>query len=709
MVGKLNSPGIFVREVDNTAFAPTIDSSIVGIVGFADKGPIGKATLITNAEQLVRTFGEPNEDLPGQGLIAALEILEATNRIYFARCADGTAAEASAGVQLGACPAVMINKAAATANDTDPLYLRISVSVNGEPLAASSVLEVSSTELIYAENFLKYVGDGTASKDIFGAAYDPDFPDVPFIFASYAGKSVILNIVAATNQTFAPSAGVECLAPIDRLGNYNDNPDVLASSVTVTGFDLSKNSLHYLVESLYPGKGYNYGISLKTGEVTGLSIEVDNVAGPWFNLYVNDKGFQSESFRLSLIGDNTFIGNVIKTSESQTPLFSQYIKGRFAGTSNPNDGNPLKSVAEKLTAFLNYQVSAVSADNGTIETSASPRFVKPLIASYPLVDGANGLSDETSIFGGATGDGEGAAEDGTNETLNAVVIGEPEDKTGIYALDDDNLNISIALVPGFTNQRIQNALITLAESSQNFIAAIAPPYGTQTVQDAVNWMNGKSGLRTASINNSYVAVYWPWVQVFSVFDEKDRWLDPAIYAVRQMAFTDAVSEPWFAPAGFNRGRLSKPIDTEIILSQGDRDTLYDNNINPMVKFFPEGITIFGQKTAKRIPSATDRIGVRRLMIYLRKTLLASTRSFIFEPNDAITWENVKGVCEDILRDIASRRGIAEYRVICDETTNSPLRVSRRELWCKIILRPVEAAEYIIFEVNLTNNTSKLGA
>ena len=708
MVGKLNSPGIFVREVDNTAFAPTIDSSIVGIVGFADKGPVGKATLITNAEQLVRTFGEPNEDLPGQGLLAAIEILEATNRIYFARCADGTSefplAEASAGVQLGACPAVKINKAAA--EGTDPLYLRISVSVNGELLAEPAILQVSSTELIYAENFLKYVGDGTASKDIFGAAYDPDFPNEPYIFASYAGKNVVLSLSAASSEDFLAGEEIECLQGVDRFGEPSGE---LVSSISVTGFDLTKNSLHYLVESLYPGKGYNYGISLKTGEVTGLSIEVDNVAGPWFNLYVNDKGFQSESFRLSLIGDNTFIGNVIKTSEAQTPLFSQYIKGRFAGTSNPNDGNPLKSVAEKLNSFLTYQVSAVSADNGTVAVSATPRFVKPLIASYPLVDGSNGLSDETSIFGGATGDGEGSAEDGTNSTLNSVVIGEPEDKTGIYALDDDNLNISIALVPGFTNQRIQNALITLAESSQNFIAAVAPPYGTATVQDAVNWMNGKSGLRTASINNSYVAVYWPWVQVFSVYDEKDRWLDPAIYAVRQMAFTDAVSEPWFAHAGFNRGRLSKPIDTEIILSQGDRDTLYDNNINPMVKFFPEGITIFGQKTAKRIPSATDRINVRRLMIYLRKTLLASSRSFVFEPNDSITWENIKGVCEDILRDIASRRGIAEYRVICDDTTNTPLRVSRRELWCKIILRPVEAAEYIIFEVNLTNNTSKLGA
>lgn len=700
MVGKINSPGIFVREVDNTAFAPTIDSSIVGIVGFADKGPVNKATLITNAEQLVKTFGEPNEALPGQGLIAAIEILEATNRIYFSRCASG-AVEASAAVTLGSCPAVLIDKTVADSVDT--LYLRVSVSVNGELLSEPLTLTISSTETIYAENFIKYVGDGTASKDIIAAAYDPDFPNQPYIYASYAGDNVVLSISAASTFNFDSGSELDCLKEIDHRGEpITEGTGV--SSLSVSGYKIDPLNLYYKVESLHPGKGYNYGISLKTGEVTGLSLDVENTAGPWFNLYVNDKGYQNESFRLSFIGDNTFIGNVIKSSEFDTPLFSQFIKGDFKGNSGPNEKDPLKSPAEKLTSLLTYIVSSTSAIQGNVTSaSASPRFVKPLIASYTMTEGANGVSDETSILG------EGSAEDGTDATLNSVVIGTAAEKDGIYALDDDNLNISIAIVPGFSNQRIQNALITVAESSQNFIAAVSPPYGLNTVQDAVNWVNGKGGLRTAAINSSYVAVYWPWVQVFSVYDEKDRWLDPAIYAVRQMVYTDAVSEPWFAPAGFNRGRLTKPIDTETILSQGDRDALYDSNINPMVKFFPEGITIFGQKTAKRIPSSTDRINVRRLMIYLRKTLLASTRGFIFEPNDALTWENVKGVCEDILRDLASRRGVAEYRVICDDTTNTPLRISRRELWCKIILRPVEAAEYIIFEVNLTNNTSKLGA
>jgi len=698
MVGKLNSPGILVREVDNTAFAPTIDSSIIGVVGFADKGPINKATLITNAEQLVKTFGEPNEALPGQGLIGALEILEATNRIYFVRCASGEV-EASAAIPLVASPAVWFDYD--VISSINPLFLSVEVSVDGEAIQTSSLIEISSTEATIGDNFKKYVGDGTANKDLFAASVDPISANYPYVYASLAGKNVSIKIVAASANNFT-TALVDCMKAVNGVG---EPTGALSSTVVTSGFEIT-SGLNYLVQSLYGGKGYNLGISLKTGEVTGLSVETDNIAGPWFNLYVNDKGYQNENFRLSLVGDNTYIGNVIKRSEADTPINSEFVKGFFSGTAYEGDLEALVSPAEKLTNLLDYTVSTTKITQGVGETtSATPRFVKLKTGTYPLDGGLNGATDSTAVFGA----NEGTAEDGTDTNLNAVVIGTAAGKTGIYALDDDNLNISVAVVPGFTNQRIQNELVTLAETSQNFLAVMAPPYGLDSVQETTDWMNGKGNGRTAALNSSYAAVYWPWVQVFSVYDEKDRWLDPAVYAVRQMAFTDSVAEPWFAPAGFNRGRLTKPIDTEKILSQGDRDSLYDNNINPMVKFFPEGITIFGQKTAKRIPSATDRINVRRLMIVLRKTLLASARSFIFEPNDAITWENVKILCEDILRDFASKRGVAEYRVICDGTVNSPLRVSRRELWCKIILRPVEAAEYIIFEVNLTNNTSKLGA
>jgi hypothetical protein len=252
-------------------------------------------------------------------------------------------------------------------------------------------------------------------------------------------------------------------------------------------------------------------------------------------------------------------------------------------------------------------------------------------------------------------------------------------------------------------------LITLAEANQNFLALVSPPYGVGTVQDAIAWSNGQSSYRTAAVNSSYAATYWPWVKIFSQFDSKDLWYDPAIFAIRQMTFTDNVADPWFAPAGFVRGRLTKPTDLEVNLTQGDRDTMYSggNVVNPIQKWPQQGIMLWGQRTMKRTPSALDRINVRRLMIYVRKLILASTREFVFEPNDPFTWDRITGVLNPALLDIQNRRGITEFKVVCDSSTNTPLRIDRNELWTKVIIKPTKTAEMLVFEVNLTSQGATL--
>ena len=312
-----------------------------------------------------------------------------------------------------------------------------------------------------------------------------------------------------------------------------------------------------------------------------------------------------------------------------------------------------------------------------------------------------------------TGGSNGLSSDSANTT---ALIGDAATatKTGMQALDDDTINIGIALVPGIATESVQNNLITLAETTQNFLAVVAPPYAIGATQAAIDWSNGKSsstaGSRTSPINSSYAAIYWPWVKVFSVFDSKDRWFDPSIYGARQMCFTDSVADSWFAPAGFRRGRLTKPTEVEVKLNQGDRDSLYSggNVINPVVSFPQQGITIFGQRTTQRSPTALDRINVRRLMIYIRKVILASARRFVFEPNDEFTWAQIEGLLNPFLDDIRRRRGITEFRVVCDSTVNTPVRIDRNELWTKVIVKPTKTAEMLIFEINLTNQSADLG-
>jgi hypothetical protein len=321
---------------------------------------------------------------------------------------------------------------------------------------------------------------------------------------------------------------------------------------------------------------------------------------------------------------------------------------------------------------------------GTHDPAGTPRFLKILEGNYSLAGGESGATTASDLVGTAAA------------------------KTGIYALDDDALNVSIGLLPGITDDTVQNNFVTLAESSKNFLALVAPPFGLSEVQDAVKWINGQSAdTRDSALNSSYAAVYWPWVQVFNPFAGAEEYYDPTIFAARQCVFTDAVSEPWFAPAGFNRGRLTKPTNTEIKLNQGDRDALYSNSVNPISNDPTTGITIFGQRTTQRTPTALDRVNVRRLMIYLRKVLLELGKPFQFEPNDQFTWELVEDAINPFLDDLLARRAIVEGSVKCDSTTNTPARVDRNELWCSVTIKPTKAAETIVFEVNLTSQSATI--
>ena len=483
------------------------------------------------------------------------------------------------------------------------------------------------------------------------------------------------------------------------------------SSLTIYGNQVvttGGNSASYKIESLFPGAGYNGG-TRTNGDTSGNSIVINSLGSQNFVVVVNENGTAVENFKSSFVSAGSFLQDVINTGA--TSPTSDVIKGNLikAGTdatvTKLNSFLDLLSVLLGGTAFdITHKVTINAAGQvqapvaATGDATAGPRFVK-LVAS----------SDAQNLVGGESGFGGGEA------ARTVALIGDvsKDPKTGMQPLDDRTLNIGLALVPGIQTQQVQNELILLAERTQDFLALVSPPYAVGTVQDAIDWTNGRAattGSRTAAINSSYAAVHWPWVKVFSTFDGIDRFFDPSIYAARQMAFTDAVSDSWFAPAGFRRGRLTKPTEVEVKLNQGDRDSLYSggNVVNPIVSFPQQGITIFGQRTTQREPTALDRINVRRLMIYIRKIILLSTQRFVFEPNDEFTWAEIEGVLNPFLDDIRRRRGITEFRVVCDETTNTPLRVDRNELWTKVLVKPTKTAEILVFEINLTNQSAQLG-
>ena len=677
------SPGVYTIEKDISDYAPSLNTSIVGVVGFAKKGPTNKPVLITSQASLVDTFGEPSEDIPGQGLEGAFEILEQTNTMYFVRAADeNTATESTARLSLGSCPAVIFapDAGADTAITENGALVKVSVTDNA---GVSLFPEITRTFTIPAG----VANDArTALQIAFGEALDNAkvtvYPKpnsvLTYIVGAHAGANATMT-VEVTDLAGAAIPGLQLTPIVADSGAVG----AAANPVTAQGATYNANTAaSYFVESLFPGTGYQGGFK-PNGDASGNTITIEPLGGPNVSLTVNQDGAAYETFKVSLLSTN-FIEDVIgKSPESPT---STVIKGSLQFNSTDLDST---------TKIDDWSANLENVIGG--ETNV--KFWKPLFAAgTPLTGGNDGFGTDVA-------------------SRNTALIGSAsqEPKTGMQALDDNILNIGIALIPGIYSQSVQNELVTLAEKTQNFLALVAPPYGIGTVQNAIDWTNGQSDTvansRTAAINSSFAAIYFPHLKVFSTFDSKDRWYDPTIFAARQMCYTDGVADSWFAPAGFRRGRLTKPLEVEVKLNQGDRDTMYSggNVVNPIVGFPQQGITIFGQRTAQRSPSALDRINVRRLLIYIRKVIQIAAQRFVFEPNDQFTWAQIEGVLNPFLDDIRKRRGLVEFRVVCDETTNTPLRVDRNELWTKVLIKPTKTAEILVFEINITGQGANLGS
>ena len=729
------SPGVYVLEKDLSQYAASINSSVVGLVGFASKGPVNKATLITSPAQLVRTFGKPSEAIQGQGLEGAVEILETTTSMYFVRSVHAASAtDASACVSFGTCPAVAVSGSDGGyfgEDDGNSGYgisgASIYFKVNGYDNAGNKLF-TSDKEYTITSSLTDGVSQTTrdeeggliAFKSVFGGELDSgkigafftsNEKNSPFIVAPFAGSGAYIDITSYSDDDF--SVPVSALKPVSGLSGA---PDVThgqwvsscrSYGSTYQSATTAGSSVGYLVQSLYPGGGYNLG-TRTDGTTSGNSVEISQYGNQNWLTTINDEGVSDETFKMALVNSGSYATDVLNTTDLGTNNKSDVVIGNFVSgnTSNPITGGKLDVFADQFVSVGFTKVNGTWG--GAIEGGTGTGSDRTIAASTRATAG---LGRFNKPIQGTTGLAGGTNGTGTADENATALIGDStsEPKTGMQALDDDVLNVSLACVPGITTQSVQNALIALAETSQNFLSVVSAPYGVGTVQDAIAWSNGQSAYRTAAINNSYSCSFWPWVKVYSQFDSKDVWYDPAIFALRQMTYTDNVADPWFAPAGFVRGRLTKPTELEVKLTQGDRDTMYSggNALNPIQNWPQQGIMVWGQRTLKRTPSALDRINVRRLMIYLRKLILSSTREFVFEPNDPFTWERITGVLNPALNDIKNRRGITEYKVVCDETTNTPLRIDRNELWTKIFIKPTKTAEMLVFEINLTSQGASL--
>ena len=282
--------------------------------------------------------------------------------------------------------------------------------------------------------------------------------------------------------------------------------------------------------------------------------------------------------------------------------------------------------------------------------------------------------------------------------------------------DPEYVECNLVTMPGITTNALTQRLLNVAEDRADTLAIIDLPEEFEPFTDSTDPLNERiktdvatviDNLEARGINSSYGCAYYPWVQVKDTIRGNILWVPPSVVVLGTFASSQAKSEVWFAPAGFNRGGLTEGsagipvlgVSTRVVSK--DRDKLYEASINPIASFPSEGIVVFGQKTLQVTRSALDRINVRRLLIFIKKQVSRIAATILFDQNVKTTWNRFLGEVNPLLASVQSRLGLTEFKVLLDDTTTTPDLIDQNIMYAKIFLKPARAIEFIAIDFVIT--------
>ena len=261
----------------------------------------------------------------------------------------------------------------------------------------------------------------------------------------------------------------------------------------------------------------------------------------------------------------------------------------------------------------------------------------------------------------------------------------------------DEIDINLVVLPGILSSNASNIV-------QKVIDVCEDRGDCFYVFDGVNSISGDSVSTALSqadnYDTNYAAMYYPWIKILDATVNKHLWVPPSVVVPGVIAYNDKVAFPWFAPAGLNRGSLGTVSDVYTRLTHGERDDLYEGKVNPIAVFPGVGVCIWGQKTLQTKPSALDRINVRRLLIKLKKFIASSTRYLVFENNTTATRNRFLNMVNPYMETVQQQQGLYAFKVVMDETNNTPDVVDRNQMKGEIFLQPAKSAEFIIVDFNI---------
>ena len=666
------SPGVRVTEVDLTTIVPGAGPTAAAFAGVFRWGPVDERVLVDSETTLVNRFGKPT-NLNAETFFTAANYLSYSNFLYVVRAANTTDSSSNGALNAVANTGVVNVVSVAVKNREDyentttfaanALYIAkypgelgnsLRISICDSPNAYSQAINIIGEESGNDVNgsLTIDVGSNTAVLEFVAAN-----GTAANTFANtFASQLSVGDLVSIGNS----SLGIQYLK-VSAVGTPAANDTTAVVNVNFT--DINKLAEQYIVSNTVNG-----------------NTTVANVTRNWeyFNLvdvapgtseYVAEFGNSSAVDLMHVVvtdHDGKFTGiageilevyqNVSRATDAKSREgASIYYKNTI------NEGS-------QYIWWANDRAGALSNTALNVLTSSNQ---KPLTLDF--VSGQDGAG-EANIAIATLASAYDAYKLKETVDISLVVAGKPRG--------------------GASNTQLGNYLIdNIAETRKDCVVFISPDDGIvrsnkgAEATSLVTWRNSVRDSTYAFLDTGYKYMYDRYNDVYRYVPLNG---DIAGLAAR----TDFTNDPWWSPAGFNRGQIKNILKLRYNPNQSDRDLLYKNSINPVVSFPGQGTILYGDKTSTAKPSAFDRLNVRRLFITLQNSISTAAKFSLFEFNDAFTRSQFVNLVTPYLRDVQARRGITDFLVVCDETNNTPERIDRNEFWGDIYIKPARSINFI---------------
>ena len=690
----LVSPGVQVQEKDLTNIIPAVSTSIGAVAGLFEWGPALEVTSVSSESNLIDQFGYPKTSTV-QGAnnredwYTAANFLSYSNNLQVVRLLPDGARNSASEPFLAET-----NKFTTVITSTPNGTPAFTVAYDGTNTVTFTPDDPTDLGSIAAGFFDAVVGAGVT-----GAVIDSD------AIAGLVDPTVLYEAGALTLPASQTVNGVDFTFFSNEELDTGSTNSTSASIKNLDDFLIEESTLvNGSVYARYPGKlGDAIGVVIVDSGIADSDFDNTPVIGdsttlanifdekPGSSVWANNSygDLKDEVHVVVFTTSNEITGNTNEILETY-----EYLSKAKNGKTADNAPNYYVDVINSASKWIHIRNEQTAATNGVVPYVAG---TKHAIGDKILSQSTDTFSSLLTNFGvsgvrkyNLSGGGDGA-------------LVTDQDYIEAYELFSDVERIEVNLLisgcqgirNGQTSKVVQKYVIELAERRKDCIAFVSPSYAAAvtapTAAKIVDYFNNS----TDGFNSSSYAVFDSgWKRQYDRYNDEYFWIPLNADIAGLSARTDYTNEAWYSPAGLNRGFIRNVVKLSFNPSQTDRDIIYPKRINPVVTLRGQGTVLYGDKTALSRPSAFDRINVRRLFIVLEKAIATAARYQLFEFNDDITRRIFINAVEPFLGDVKNKRGLTDFKVVCDESNNTGEVIDQNRFVADIYIKPTRSINFI---------------